>query len=229
MKTIGLIGGMGWESSKLYYERINIKVNAALGGSHSAKIIMISLDFAEIESLTFKGDWKAIGHIVAHSAKQLERAGADMVVLCTNLIHIVSAQIEKNISIPFLHIADATGAAIRSQDVKNVLLLGTKPTMENDFYTKILRESYGLNVVIPTENDRNTIHTIIYSELLKGIVTDASKSTILKIISKANSYDIEGVILGCTELPMLIDVSDVTIPIFDTAHIHVDNIIREVL
>ncbi len=221
MKTIGLIGGMGWESSKLYYDRINKEVNQVLGGSHSAKVILVSVDFAEIEKLTFQNDWKRIGNVVANSAKQLERAGADIVVLCTNLIHMVSEQITNEISIPFLHIADVTGKAIQKQHLKKVLLLGTKYTMEKDFYTKILKASYGLKVVIPNKKDRDNINEIIYTELLKGIFTANSRQSTLKIIEKAQLLGVEGVILGCTELPMLLDGSDLRIPTFDTGKIHV--------
>ncbi|CAL2108396.1 L-aspartate/glutamate-specific racemase [Tenacibaculum sp. 190524A02b] len=226
MKTIGLIGGMGWESSKLYYEQINKRTNIMLGGSHSAKIIMVSVDFAEIEKLTFNNNWDAIGTIVSNSAKQLERAGADMVVLCTNLIHIVSEQIKKSISIPFIHIADATGEAIKNNNFQKVLLLGTKYTMEKNFYTKVLHESYGLEVSIPNKDDRNTIHTIIYTELLKGLFTEQSKNVLLKIIEKAQHNGAEGVILGCTELPILMDNSNVAIPIFDTGSIHVNKAVH---
>ncbi len=220
MKTIGLIGGMGWESSKVYYERINKKANEVLGGSHSARIIMVSVDFAEIEKLTHANNWDAIGEIVASSAKQLERAGADIVLLCTNLIHIVSEVIIENISIPFLHIADATGEAIQKQKLKKILLLGTKHTMEKDFYIKTLEDIYELEVVIPNAEDRAVIHAIIYEELLKNKFTKTSKKTILKIIKKAQLEGVEGVILGCTELPMLIKETDVTIPTFDTGNIH---------
>lgn len=226
MKTIGLIGGMGWESSKLYYERINKKTNDVLGGSHSAKTIMISVDFAEIEKLTFAHDWNAIGDIVSRCAQQLEKAGADMVVLCTNLIHIVSDQIKKNISIPFLHIADATGEVIRQQKHKKVLLLGTKYTMEKDFYTKTLENCYGLEVVIPNEVDRDNIHRIIYKELLKGVFTEASKQQMIKIINKELLNKVEAVILGCTELTMLVEEGDVTIPTFDTGNIHVNKAVQ---
>ncbi|AUP77362.1 aspartate/glutamate racemase family protein [Flavivirga eckloniae] len=221
-KTIGLIGGMGWESSKLYYERINKKMNTILGGSHSAKIIMVSVDFAEIEKHTVANDWKAIGKIVVKSAQQLEKAGADMVLLCTNLIHIVSNQINKNISIPFLHIAEATGEAIQQKGLKRILLLGTKDTMEKDFYTKILEDTYRLKVVIPNVEDRGSIHNIIYSELLKGVFSKESKNTMLEIIKKGQLDSVEGVILGCTELSMLIKENDVSIPTFDTGDIHVD-------
>ncbi len=220
MKTIGLIGGMGWESSKLYYERINKKVNEVLGGSHSARIIMVSVDFDEIEKLTYANDWEAIAQIVTHSAKQLERAGADMVLLCTNLIHIVSKTIIENISIPFVHIADATGEVIQQQNLQKILLLGTRHTMEEDFYTKTLQKDYGLEIIIPEAEDRTLIHAIIYKELLKGKFTKASKRAILKIIEKAQIKGVDGVILGCTELPMLIKETDVTIPTFDTGNIH---------
>ncbi|MDB4292423.1 amino acid racemase [Maribacter sp.] len=224
-KTIGLIGGMGWESSQLYYERINTKMNAVLGGSHSAKIILVSVDFAEIEKLTFANDWHAIGTIVSKSAQQLERAGADIILLCTNLIHIVSDAIIENISIPFLHIADATGEVLQNRNLKKILLLGTKYTMEKDFYTKILEDTYGLKLVIPDIQEREVIHTIIYTELLKGIFTERSKQTILKIIGKAQASGIEGVILGCTELPMLIKEHEVQLPTFDTGAIHVNKAI----
>jgi aspartate racemase len=226
MKTIGLIGGMGWESSKLYYERINIKVNAILGASHSAKIIMVSVDFAEIEQLTFANDWNGIGKIMVRSAKQLEKAGADMIVLCTNLIHIVSNTIVRNVSIPFIHIAEATGEAIKKTKLKKVLLLGTKYTMEKDFYTKSLEDIYNLEIIIPELKDRDTIHAIIYRELLKGEVLEASKKRIIEVIKKTQLKGIEGVVLACTELPMLIKESDIDMLIFDTAEIHVNKAVE---
>ncbi|WP_240315534.1 aspartate/glutamate racemase family protein [Aquimarina longa] len=221
IKTIGLIGGMGWESSKLYYERINMGINEALGGSYSAKIIMVSVNFAEIEQLTFKNNWNAIANIMKKSAQQLENAGADMIVLCTNLIHIVSNAITEHSSIPFLHIADATGEAIQKKNLKKILLLGTKYTMEKDFYTKTLQDTYGLEIVIPEKSDRKTIHDIIYQELLKGVFKKSSKNDIVMIIEKIKEEQgVEGVILGCTELPMLIKEEDVSITTFDTGRIH---------
>ncbi len=220
MKTIGLIGGMGWESSKLYYETINKRVQKVLGGAHSAKIIMVSVDFQEIKTLTFTQDWKAIGLIMAKSAQQLEKAGADMVVLCTNLIHLVSDEIIKSIKIPFIHIANTTGEAIQKKGVKKVLLLGTKDTMEKDFYKKNLENLYGLEVLVPTTSKQVIIHKIIYNELLKGIFTDPSKQIILAIIKEIQTQGIEGVILGCTELNLLIKEEDVSIPTFDTGKIH---------
>lgn len=220
MKTIGLIGGMGWESSKLYYETINKRVQKVLGGAHSAKIIMVSVDFQEIKSLTFAQDWEAIGVIMVKSALQLEKAGADMIVLCTNLIHLVSNKIIKNTNIPFIHIADATGETIQKKSIKKVLLLGTKDTMEKDFYKTILHNQYDLEVLVPTSSKQQIIHDIIYNELLKGQFTNVSKQTILTIIKETQTLGIEGVILGCTELNILITEDDVTFPIFDTGKIH---------
>lgn len=228
-KTIGLIGGMGWESSKRYYELLNKRVNKLLGGSHSAKIILVSVDFAEIEQLTHANDWKGIERIVVDSARQLERSGANMVLLCSNLIHIVSDKISEALSIPFFHIADATGQAIQEQNIRKVLLLGTRYTMEENFYSKILEDVYGLTVVIPKEPERNRIHQIIYNELLKDVFSKSSKQEILTIIQEAQQNGIEGVILGCTELPMLIKHQDADIPIFDTGYIHVNKAVEKTL
>jgi len=220
MKTIGLIGGMSWESSKLYYEFLNTKARDVLGGSHSAKCIMVSVDFAEIEKLSFEGNWEAIGELMKLAAKQLEKAGADIVLLCTNTIHIVSDYISKNVSIPFLHIATTTGESIQKEGLKKVALLGTKFTMEKDFYTQTLTHDFGLEILIPNTNDRRVVHDIIYNELVKGQFTDQSKRAIVEIIKELQNQGAEGVILGCTELPILISTSDVEIPIFDTGKIH---------
>mgnify|MGYP000126720986 CR=1 FL=1 len=220
MKTIGLIGGMSWESSKLYYEFINTKTKEILGGSHSAKCIMVSVDFAEIEKLTFKGDWNAIGELMKQAAQQLEKAGADIVLLCTNTIHLVSDYISENINIPFLHIATATGESIKKECLKKVALLGTKFTMEKGFYTTTLINNFGLDILIPKARDRQVVHDIIYNELVKGQFTNTSKQKIIGIIKELQNQGAEGVILGCTELPILISELDVTIPIFDTGKIH---------
>jgi len=168
MKTIGLIGGMSWESSKLYYEFLNTKAREILGGSHSAKCIMVSLDFAEIERLTFADDWEAIGELMKQAAQQLEKAGADIILLCTNTIHLVSHYISKNVSIPFMHIATSTGESINGLGLKKVALLGTKFTMEKEFYTQTLTSDFGLEVLIPDTNGRQIVHDIIYKELVKG-------------------------------------------------------------
>lgn len=220
MKTIGLIGGMSWESSKVYYEYLNQIIKNKLGGSHSAKSIMTSVDFAEIEELTFQNNWNKIGDMMANHAVRLEKAGADMVVLCTNTIHLVSNRITDSVGIPFLHIADATGEAIQAKKLKKIGLLGTKFTMEKDFYTKILEGNYDLEVIIPAEDERQIIHDIIYKELVKGEFTEASKKACIEIIKNLESQGADGVILGCTELPLLISDSDVNISTFNTTKIH---------
>lgn len=220
MKTIGLIGGMSWESSKLYYEFVNTKTKELLGGSHSSKCIMVSVDFAEIEKLTFAGDWEAIGELMKQAAQNLEQAGADIILLCTNTIHLVSHYISENVTIPFLHIAQTTGEAIINEGISKVALLGTKFTMEKDFYTKTLVDDFGLEVLIPDEKGRQVIHDIIYDELVKGIFTDQSRKVIVDIINDLMASGAQGVILGCTELPILISPSDVAIPTFDTGKIH---------
>ncbi|NJB69968.1 aspartate racemase [Saonia flava] len=220
MKTIGLIGGMSWESSKLYYESVNTKVKEELGGSHSCKNIMITVDFAEIEKLTFEGDWDGIGEIIKDAAIKLERAGADIVLLCTNTIHLVSNYISDNISIPFLHIAEATGLEIKKKGLRKVGLLGTRFTMEKDFYKGYIKENHGIEVIVPNEADRKIVHDIIYNELVKGQFTEVSKEKCLKIIKTLQKDGAEGIILGCTELPILIPSSEVEIPTLDTGTIH---------
>lgn len=220
MKTIGLIGGMSWESSKLYYDFLNTRVKEVLGGSHSAKCIMVSVDFADVERLTFKGDWNAIGERMKHAAQQLERAGADIILLCTNTIHIVGHYISENVNIPFLHIATTTGESIKRAGLKKVALLGTKFTMEKEFYTNTLINDFGLEVLIPETSNRQVVHDVIYNELVKGQFTNTSKQEIIEIIKELQDQGAEGVILGCTELPILISASDIPIPIFDTGKIH---------
>jgi len=226
MKTIGLIGGMSWESSKVYYELINRRTQELLGGSHSSKSIMVTVDFSEIEKLSFQNDWVGIGKIMVDAAQTLEKAGADIVILCTNTIHIVSDSIENNISIPFLHIADTTGEAIQNTGVDKVGLLGTQFTMEKDFYKGYLSERYNLDVIIPDDEDRKVIHDIIYNELVKGQFTETSKEKCKTIISNLVKKGAEGVIMGCTELPILVNESDVTVPLFDTGKIHAFNAVN---
>ncbi len=220
MKTIGLIGGMSWESSKLYYEFLNTRVKELMGGSHSAKCIMVSVNFAEIEYLTFKGDWEAIGELMKQAAQQLESAGADIVLLCTNTIHLVSSYISESITIPFLHIATTVGNSIKNKGLKKIALLGTKFTMEKDFYTRTLINDFGLEILIPDMNDRQIVHDIIYNELVKGKFTNAAKQKVIEIIKELQTKGAQGVILGCTELPILISAADIDIPLFDTGKIH---------
>lgn len=220
MKTIGLIGGMSWESSIEYYRIINEITKARLGGFHSAKSLMISVDFAEIEVLQQQGDWQAAGEILADAAQSLERGGADFIVLCTNTMHNVADTIQSSVQIPFLHIADATAAHIQTLGLKKIGLLGTRFTMEQDFYKSRLVEQYGLDVLIPDDADRKIVHRIIYDELVKGVILPASKARYLEIIQKMQAQGAEGVILGCTEIGLLVQDGDCEIPLFDTTQLH---------
>ncbi|WP_422858002.1 aspartate/glutamate racemase family protein [Flagellimonas sp. S174] len=220
MKTIGIIGGMSWESSKFYYEYINRIVADQLGGSHSAKILMSSVDFSDIEKLSFEDNWDKIGELMAQEAKRLESAGADSIILATNTIHLVAEYIEEAISVPFLHIAKATGDAIKKKSISKIGLLGTRFTMERDFYTKILTNDFGLEVLIPSEEERTYLQNLIYGELVKGQFTSEAKEKCLAIIEGLKSKGAQGVILGCTELPILIPEKEVTLPSFDTTMIH---------
>jgi len=220
MKTIGLIGGMSWQSSKFYYEYLNELVAERLGGTHSAKLIMSSVDFYEIEQLFASEDWESIGIKIATEAKKLEAAGADIIVLATNTIHLVSAAIKSAISIPFLHIANATGEAIKAEGLTKVALLGTRFTMEKDFYSSILENTYGLEVIIPNTEERDYLQNLIFDELVKGVFTAKAKAACAQLIEALKARGAEGVILGCTELPILIPDEAVSIPTFDTTMIH---------
>ena len=210
---------MSWESSKVYYEHINRKVQKELGGSHSAKSVMVSVNFNEIEKLTFSSQWDEIGKMMAKAALQLEMAGADLIVLCTNTIHLVSDYIAQASNIPFIHIADATGEAIRKEKVKRVGLLGTRFTMEKDFYSRILRDHYEIETVIPNYSARQIVHDIIYNELVKGEIKEESRDLCRKIVTDLEE-EVEGIILGCTELPLLLSSKDSALPFFDTTKIH---------
>jgi aspartate racemase len=226
MKKIGLIGGMSWESSLVYYKIINERVRQVLGGFHSAKCIMESVDFAEIEKLQHKGDWKSLNRIMVESARNLENAGAGLIVLCTNTMHLCSEEIIKNVNLPFLHIAEATGKKIELEKLKKVLLLGTKFTMEKDFFRKVLRNDFDIEVIIPNEMDREIVHKIIYKELVHGKIESSSKRTYQRIINDSIKNGAEGVILGCTEIPLLIKSRDVNIPTFDTTRIHAESAVE---
>jgi aspartate racemase len=220
MKTIGLIGGMSWESSIEYYRIINETVHARLGGVHSAKSLMYSFDFAEIESLQHEGDWNQLTREMVNAAQTLERGGADLLIICTNTMHRMADEVQAAIDIPLLHIADAAAQAVKAQHINTVGLLGTRFTMEGDFYRLRLEEKHGLNILIPPEAARGTVHHIIYDELVKGEIRDSSRDAYLQIIEKLQTNGAQGVILGCTEIPLLIKQSDVAIPIFDTTTIH---------
>jgi len=220
MKTIGLIGGMSWESTVEYYRIINREVSRRLGGFHSAKILMYSVEFGEIECLMREGRWEEIGGHVATIAETLERGGAEVILLCTNTVHKVASWIESAAGIPFLHIADATGEEISRKGLKKVGLLGTRYTMEEDFYRNRLAEKFGLSVLIPPDEKRGIINDVIFNELCQGVIKQSSKGQFMEVIRELVTLGAEGIILGCTEIPMLIKEEDSPIPLFDTTSIH---------
>lgn len=216
MKTIGLIGGMSWESTTEYYKVINQTIQKELGGLHSAKCLMYSVDFHEIEECQSNGSWNKSGEILAKAAFALEKAGADFIVICTNTMHKVSDLIKQSIHIPILHIADVTAQALKKDGIDTIALLGTKYTMEQDFYKQRFIANH-INVIIPDETDRNLINQIIYEELCLGQINPVSKQHFLSIINKMNA---QGVILGCTEIGLLVKQADTDIPLYDTSYIH---------
>jgi len=221
LKTIGLIGGMSWESTVTYYKIINETVKEKLGGLHSAKCILYSVDFQEIEECQANGNWEKSGEILGEAAYNLEKAGADFIVICTNTMHKVINQIKEKISIPILHIAEMTAEKILEKGLKNIALLGTKYTMEQDFYKSKLIEK-GINVIIPDKNDIEIINEVIYDELCLGTINFNSKKKFLEIVDKLRSRGAEGIILGCTEIGLLIKNEDTDVPLFDTAIIHAE-------
>lgn len=220
MKTIGLIGGMSWESTIPYYRQINQRIKQQLGGLHSAKIILYSVDFAEIEALQRSGDWDKAGELLAQAAVKLQAAGADCLVLCTNTMHKVAAAIEAAVAIPLLHIADATAEAIQSAGIKKVALLGTRFTMEQDFYKQRLIDGYGLEVLVPDEEGKTLVHQVIYQELCLGLVNDSSRLQYQQIMADLVTQGAEAIILGCTEIGLLVSAKDSTVPLFDTTEVH---------
>lgn len=220
MKTIGMIGGMSWESSIEYYRIINETVRNSMGGLHSAKSLLYSVDFAEVEILQQKGLWDEAAVIMADAAISLEKGGADLVIICTNTMHKLADAVEKSVSIPLLHIADPTGALILEQKANPIALLGTRFTMEEPFYRQRLVEKFGLDVIIPEKPDRTLIHSVIYDELCLGHVRKESKAKYIDIINRLAAQGAKGVILGCTEIGLLVEQKDCPIPLFDTTRIH---------
>ena len=220
MKIIGLLGGMSWESSIEYYRIINETVRKRLGGLHSAKSLMYSVDFADIELLQEKGRWNEATALMIDGAERLERGGADFLLICTNTMHKMADAVEAQIQIPLLHIADATADMLKARDIKQIGLLGTKFTMEQDFYKGRLTEKHGLKVLVPDQEEREIIHRVIYDELCVGVVSASSKKAFKQVIHKLAERDAEGVILGCTEIGLLIGEKDSPVPVFDTAKIH---------
>ncbi len=222
MKTIGLIGGMSWESSLEYYRIINQVTQAKLGGLHSAPSVMVSVDFAPIEQLQQTSQWDAAGEILLRAAQQLQQAGADCIVLCTNTMHKVADVIQAQVDVPFLHIADATAARVKAAQVQTVGLLGTQFTMEEDFYKGRLIDHYGLNMLIPTKPDRERIHQVIYDELCVGRILSESHHAYIGIMNRLIEEGATGIILGCTEIELLVKPGDVPVPLFPTARIHAE-------
>jgi aspartate racemase len=220
MKTIGLIGGMSWESSVEYYRIINELVKAKLGGLHSAKCMMYSVDFAEVEVLQHQAKWAEAAEMLISAAKNLENGGADFIILCTNTMHKVADDIQANINIPFLHITDATAQLVKAAGIQTIGLLGTRFTMEEDFYKGRLLEKYGLNVVIPTAQEREIVHRVIYDELVVGKIEQHSRVQYIDIMEQMVNQGAEGVILGCTEIGLLVHQEDSRVPLFDTTLIH---------
>lgn len=219
MKTIGLIGGMSWESTVTYYQIINKTINRKLGGFHSAKILLYSVDFDEIEKCQATGDWKKSADILSQAAKNLEIAGADFIVICTNTMHKVAPQIQSRINIPIIHIAEETANELKQQHITKVALLGTKYTMTQDFYKEKL-ESAGIEVLVPDESSIEFVNDVIFNELCLGIISETSKEKFRNIIENLSKQGAQGVILGCTEIGMLISQKDTNLPVFDTTLIH---------
>lgn len=220
MKTIGLIGGMSWESSAEYYRILNHLVKQEYGDLHSCKCILYSVDFGEIEAMQHSGQWQELTAIMVDIAQKLENAGAELILICTNTMHMMADKVQSGIGVPVLHIADAAAEQIKMQKLMKVGLLGTKFTMKQDFYKGRMNEKYGIDVIVPTETEQTAVHTVIYNELVKGIVKHESKEVFMDIIKHLIECGAEGIVLGCTEIPMLIKQEDVDIPIFDTTTLH---------
>ena len=220
MKTIGLLGGMSWESSAEYYRIVNEEVRRRLGGSHSAKSVIVSVDFHEVEAMQAVGDWAAASALMVASARQVEAGGADLLVICTNTMHRMADDVAAAVDIPLIHIADATAAAVRRAGVDRVGLLGTRYTMEQDFYRGRLETQHGLDVIIPDEPDRTTVHDIIYDELVRGIIDDGSRRAYGDVIDRLSDRGAEGVILGCTEIELLVTAGLRSMRLFPTTRIH---------
>lgn len=220
MKTIGLIGGMSWESTAHYYQSLNEQAKQRLGGLHSAKLVLYSVDFHDIELLQKTGQWNEAGACLADAARALEAAGAELLVLCTNTMHKVAPAIEAAVSIPFLHIADPTAEAIQQAGLQRIGLLGTRFTMEQDFYRGRLESHHGLQVIVPEATDRQVVHDVIYNELCLGEIRESSRQAYREIIGRLVANGAQGIILGCTEIAMLVSPADAPVPVFDTTRLH---------
>lgn len=226
MKTIGLLGGMSWESTASYYSALNRGVNRALGGLHSARVCLYSVDFDEIEKLQHRENWSGTAKILGDAAKGVEAGGADFLLICTNTMHRVAEDVGNQISIPILHIADATADALIADDIRRVGLLGTRFTMEQDFYSGRLADKFDIEVITPDIEQRKIVHEIIYSELCQGRVLDSSREEYLRIIADLHNNGAQAVILGCTEIALLVQQAHTTVPLYDTTNIHADAAVR---
>ncbi|MCL2310750.1 MAG: aspartate/glutamate racemase family protein [Proteobacteria bacterium] len=224
MKTIGLLGGMSWESTALYYKLVNEEVRARLGGLHSAKILLYSVDFQQIALWQQQGEWQKAGHFCAQKALMLREAGADGIVLCTNTMHTIAPMIEAAIDVPLLHIVGPTATAIKRRGLRRIGFLGTRFTMEQPFYTDRLRQQYGLEVLLPGIEDREIVHQIIFNELCRGEIIEASRRTFRRIMHDLTERGAEGIILGCTEIAMLVKPDDASVPLFDTTALHAKSV-----
>ena len=220
MKTIGLIGGMSWESTTVYYQLLNRMAREQLGGLHSARLLLWSFDFAEIEAMQAKGDWDGATRAMMDAARALERGGADCIVICTNTMHKMADAVQQAVKIPLIHIADATATAIKASGSVRPLLLATRYTMEQDFYKGHLRDNHGIETMVPDEAGRTLVHEIIYNELCQGIIKPASKQAYLDVVRQAQGEGADGVIFGCTEVGLLISQTDFDLPVFDTTALH---------
>jgi len=220
MKTMGMIGGMSWESSLEYYRIVNETVKKSLGGFHSAKCILYSVDFEEVEKLQHKGDWDALTGLMLDSAQRLEQAGADFVIICTNTMHKMADEVQSAINVPVLHIVDVTAEAIKRNGQTRVGLLGTKFTMEQKFYKGRLKDKHGLDVLIPSSEERQMVHDILYSELCLGEIKEQSRGEFKRVIHNLVDRGAQGVILGCTEIPLIVSQDDYDIPVYDTTQLH---------
>lgn len=226
MKTIGLLGGMSWESTAEYYKIINRRVKERLGGLHSAKILLYSVDFEEVASLQRSGDWVAAADLMVAAARRIESAGADCLLICTNTMHKLAPDVERSVQIPLLHIADVTAAKLLDSQISCVGLLGTRFTMEQDFYRARLSSGSGLQVLVPEERDRELVHSIIFDELCKGLIRPESRRLYQEIIMKLQRQGAQGVVLGCTEIGLLIKEGDSAVPLFDTTEIHAEAAVK---
>ena len=229
MKTIGMLGGMSWESTAFYYRALNEGIKQTLGGLHSAKIILNSVDFDEIEKLQHEADWNATAEILKQAAKSVEAGGADFLIICTNTMHLVAPQIQSAINIPILHIADATANALVKDNINTVGLLGTAYTMEKAFYKGRLTENFGIKVLVPGEEQRAFVHKVIYEELCLGQISEKSREAYVEIIHQLHCDGAEAVILGCTEIALLVGQDDTKVPLFDTTTIHAEQAVRYAL